>query len=162
MARKSSARRAPRPLLLGGLLLAVAAAGAAGFLWFGEGGAEEIRLRPDDAALVAEGEAIYAAQCASCHGADLEGQANWRERKADGRLPAPPHDASGHTWHHPDGQLFALTKQGPAALVGGDYQSDMPGYAGVLSDREIVAVLSYIKSRWPAEIRARHDALNER
>ncbi len=162
MARKSAARRARRRLLLGGLLLAVAAAGAAGFLWLGEGGAEAIRLRPDDAALVSEGEAIYAAHCASCHGAELEGQANWRERKADGRLPAPPHDASGHTWHHPDGQLFALTKQGPAALVGGGYQSDMPGYAGVLSDREILAVLSYIKSRWPAEIRARHDALNER
>jgi hypothetical protein len=45
-------------------------------------------------------------------GANLEGQPNWKERQANGRLPAPPHDASGHTWHHPDAQLFGITKQG--------------------------------------------------
>ena len=101
--------------------------------------------------------------CASCHGANLEGQANWRQRKPDGRLPAPPHDETGHTWHHPDAQLFALTKYGPANLVSqGSYESDMPGYDGVLSDAEIVAVLSYIKSTWPREIRKQHDRINTR
>ncbi len=119
-------------------------------------------LVPDDPAVVAAGQQVYAAECASCHGADLEGQPDWRERRADGRLPAPPHDASGHTWHHPDAQLIALTKYGPASLAGGGYESDMPAYEGKLSDGEIVAVLSYIKSTWPAEIRARHDALNAR
>ncbi len=119
-------------------------------------------LAPDDPAVVATGQRVYAAECASCHGAELEGQPNWRERKADGRLPAPPHDASGHTWHHPDAQLIALTKYGPAAMAGGGYESDMPAYQDQLSDEEIVAVLSYIKSRWPADIRARHDALNQR
>ncbi|TNE39067.1 MAG: cytochrome c, partial [Sphingomonadales bacterium] len=34
-------------------------------------------------------------------------------------------------------------------------------YADTLSDAEIIAVLSYIKSTWPEEIRARHDDLNE-
>jgi S-disulfanyl-L-cysteine oxidoreductase SoxD len=116
-------------------------------------------LDPGDTAKVALGARVYAEHCASCHGADLEGEADWRQRRPDGRLPAPPHDASGHTWHHPGEQLFALTKHGPAALVGGGYQSDMPGYEGVLTDDEIWAVLSYIKSRWPAEIRARHDRL---
>ncbi len=119
-------------------------------------------LAPDDPTVVADGQRVYAAECASCHGADLEGQPNWRERRADGRLPAPPHDATGHTWHHPDAQLIALTKYGPAALAGGGYESDMPAYEEKLSDQEIVAVLSYIKSTWPAEIRARHDALNAR
>jgi mono/diheme cytochrome c family protein len=114
-------------------------------------------LDPEDPAKVTLGAQVYAAHCASCHGADLEGAADWRQRRPDGRLPAPPHDASGHTWHHPGEQLFVLTKHGPAALVGGGYQSDMPGYEGVLTDDEIWAVLSYIKSRWPAEIRARHD-----
>ena len=117
-------------------------------------------LRPDDAMLVATGREIYGEHCASCHGAALEGEPDWRKRKPNGRLPAPPHDPSGHTWHHPDAQLFELTKFGPAALVGDGYESDMPGYADVLSDREIVAVLSYIKSTWPDEIRRRHDALN--
>ena len=126
-----------------------------------DGGA--IRLDPTDPVLVADGRRIYREACAACHGAALEGQPNWQQRRADGWLPAPPHDPSGHTWHHPDGVLFALTKQGPAALMKDPaYATDMPGFADVLSDRDILAVLSYIKSTWPAEIRARHDAINAR
>lgn len=117
---------------------------------------------PGDAELVALGKEVYAAQCAACHGAALEGEPNWRQRRADGRLPAPPHDPSGHTWHHPDAHLFVMTKHGVQALVGADYASDMPAYADVLSDREIRAVLSYIKSTWPADIQARHDDINRR
>jgi mono/diheme cytochrome c family protein len=110
----------------------------------------------DSPALVAQGQAVYARACVSCHGANLEGQADWRLRRADGKLPAPPHDETGHTWHHPDAQLFAMTKFGLASLAGlDDYQTDMPAFEGKLSDEEIRAVLSYIKSTWPAEIRAR-------
>ena len=101
----------------------------------------------------------------SCHGENLQGEPghpNWRKRKPNGRLPAPPHDGSGHTWHHVDKQLFELTKYGPAALAGGGYESDMPGYGDSLSDDEIIAVLSYIKSRWPEDVRQRHDLLNGR
>ena len=121
-----------------------------------------VELRPGDAATVATGKSVYEEHCASCHGADLEGQVNWRERLSTGRLPAPPHDRTGHTWHHPDAQLFDITKRGPAAVVGGSYESDMPGFDGVLTDTEIIAILSYIKSTWPASIRARHDDLNRR
>ena len=121
-----------------------------------------IRLAPDDAVVVARGEKVYQQQCASCHGRRLEGQFDWRRRLPNGRLPAPPHDASGHTWHHPDAMLFEITKRGPAAIVGSGYESDMPGYDGVLNDAEIIAVLSFIKSRWPAEIRDRHDRMNAR
>jgi len=117
-------------------------------------------LRPDDPRSVALGAEIYRRECAACHGANLEGQPNWRQRLASGRLPAPPHDETGHTWHHPDAQLIALTKYGPAALIGGGYESDMPAYRDTLDDGEIVAVLSYIKSRWPEAIRRRHDQLN--
>lgn len=119
-------------------------------------------IDPEDAELVALGAEVYAAECAVCHGADLEGEANWRQRKADGRLPAPPHDSSGHTWHHPDAQLFAITKHGPAALVGGGYESDMPAYEGVLTDREIRASIAYIKSRWPEDIRDKQAEITRR
>jgi len=112
-----------------------------------------------DTRLVAEGLTVYAARCASCHGKDLEGQMNWRERMSNGRLPAPPHDASGHSWHHSDRQLFAITKNGVAGVVAG-YQSDMPAFKDVLSDRQIWAVLAYIKSRWPGQIRDRQQQLN--
>lgn len=141
---------------LGGWLMA-------GLPWPGGGEAPDARaIDPKDAELVALGEEVYAAECAVCHGPDLEGQANWRQRNSEGRMPAPPHDASGHTWHHPDPQLFALTKYGPAALVGGGYESDMPAYEGVLSDREIRAVIAYIKSRWPQEIQDRQADITRR
>ena len=106
-----------------------------------------------DPELVALGVSVYGAHCAACHGGNLEGEPDWRQRKADGTLPAPPHDETGHTWHHSDELLFRLTRDGPGIVAGDDYRSAMPAYAGILSDREIWAVLAYIKSRWPAEIR---------
>lgn len=122
---------------------------------------EGVRLRTDDAALLARGEAVYRQHCAACHGARLEGQPNWRERDASGRLPAPPHDASGHTWHHPDQVLFEITKHGVARAARlKDYVSAMPAYEGVLSDEEIVAVLSWIKSQWPANIRRQQEEVD--
>lgn len=119
-------------------------------------------LSPDDAAVVALGQEVYAAYCAACHGAELEGQPNWRARRPDGLLPAPPHDASGHTWHHPGDHLIRLTKYGPQVFAGPGYRSEMPAFDGILSDAEIVAVLSFIKSTWPPEIRRRHDDLEAR
>jgi mono/diheme cytochrome c family protein len=100
------------------------------------------------------GRDLYARQCASCHGASLEGQPDWMRRLPSGRLPAPPHDASGHTWHHPDGVLFRIVKEGTAAVVGQGYESDMPAFAGVLSDQQIRGVLAFIKSTWPERERA--------
>ena len=118
-------------------------------------------LRPDDSQVLRVGARIYAQQCAACHGAKGEGQPHWRDRGPDGLLPAPPHDPSGHTWHHPDEQLFAITNQGLAQLINQpDYRTAMPIYGGVLSDDEIVAVLSWIKAQWPPEIRRRHDEIN--
>jgi len=146
--------------IIGALLVALAIGLGAWSLLF-KPAPDRIAFDPDNEQLVARGEAIYLEHCASCHGADLAGQSNWRERGADGLLPAPPHDPSGHTWHHPDSDLFALTKYGVAKAIGKpDYKSAMPAYEGVLSDEEIVAALSYIKSTWPAEIRERHDLIN--
>jgi len=141
---------------------AVAIVFAVGVYYVVKDNGAEAGMDPRDGAKVALGGRIYADNCASCHGADLKGQPDWRQRLPNGRLPAPPHDETGHTWHHPGEQLFALTKFGPAALAGGGYQSDMPGYEGKLSDAEIWAVLSYIKSRWPREIQARHDQMSQR
>ena len=124
--------------------------------------AEPVTLRPDDVPLVTLGQTVYAENCASCHGASLEGQTpDWRTPGADGRLPAPPHDETGHTWHHDGDTLFRLTKYGLSELLGPNstYESAMPAYEGVLSDEEILAVLSYIKSTWPSDIRERHDAM---
>lgn len=110
------------------------------------------RADPTNQAQVALGRGVYARHCASCHGANLEGQPNWRERRPDGRLPAPPHDVTGHTWEHSDESLFKVTKQGVQAFAGPDYQTDMAGFGKVLSDDEIWAAIAYIKSTWPLEL----------
>jgi mono/diheme cytochrome c family protein len=101
---------------------------------------------------IAIGKALYAQHCASCHGTKLEGQPNWQTRNAAGRMPAPPHNDSGHTWHHSDDQLFRITKFGVSAIVP-DYESDMIGFEGKLSDEEIRAVINFIKSTWSTRYR---------
>ena len=119
--------------------------------------------RPDPGQL-ALGQKLYAQHCAVCHGVKLEGQPSWQKKLPNGRFPAPPHDDSGHTWHHPDEVLFGITKQGlapPYAPAG--YESDMPAFAGKLSDDEIRAVLAYIKSHWSEEVlRLRAEMLRNR
>ncbi len=118
--------------------------------------------QPTPATGAMRGAALYAEHCAACHGANLEGQPNWRTRRPDGRLPAPPHDETGHTWHHPDHVLFAVTKRGTAAMTSPNYQTDMRGFGDVLSDEDIWAVLDFIKSRWPEEIRKRQATITAR
>lgn len=115
----------------------------------------------EDTAAVASGKLLYGEYCASCHGTDLKGEANWRSPGEGGMMPAPPHDGDGHTWHHPDTLLFLITKFGTAAMVGGDYKSNMIGFEGVLSDDEILETLAYIKSTWPARVIEMHNTVNE-
>ncbi|MDX6748557.1 cytochrome c [Geminicoccaceae bacterium 1502E] len=130
--------------------VAVAALGAA-LLWNSNGEEGASGAAP---AMLEQGRQVYAESCASCHGARLEGQPGWKTPLPSGRMPAPPHDASGHTWHHGDGLLLRIVRDGTAAVVGGGYESDMPGFAGLLSDEEIRAVLAFIRSGWPARERA--------
>ena len=121
-----------------------------------------ISLHHKDSSIVDLGKVIYAEHCASCHGVVLEGQANWRQRDAEGYLPAPPHDETGHTWHHPDSYLFLMTKYGIEKMIGRLYPNNMPAYEDKLTDDEIVAALSYIKSTWSGRIQLKHDQINAR
>ena len=105
-----------------------------------------------NAQLVALGAVLYQQYCASCHGAELEGQPKWKLRDENGFLPAPPHDETGHTWHHSDEQLFEITKIGTEAFVGMGYKSNMIGFEDQLDDSEIWAILSFIKSQWSPRI----------
>lgn len=130
-------------LLRLGLLVLIGMASAAGLSYF-------LSARSGE---VSEGRALYVANCARCHGANLEGQPDWMKRKPDGKLPAPPHDATGHTWHHSDRQLFTISKFGLQAIAPG-YESDMPAFENVLSDDAIRSILEYIKSTWPERQRA--------
>ncbi len=146
------------PAILGSAVVLV----AVGAVWYLKS-MSPTSANTENPAQVAAGKGVYRDNCAVCHGANLEGQPNWRERKPDDRLPAPPHDETGHTWHHPDEHLFRITKFGlkpPLAPVG--YETDMPSFEGSLSDEEIWATLAFIKSTWPPQIRERHNILSGR
>jgi mono/diheme cytochrome c family protein len=106
-------------------------------------------VKDGKAAQIAQGHALYGAHCARCHGKNLEGQPNWKMLLPSGRLPAPPHDKTGHTWHHTDDELIGITKLGLKPFAGDNYESDMPAFGAILSDQEIEAILAYIKSTWP-------------
>ena len=114
------------------------------------------------AALLTHGQSVYTQHCAACHGANLEGQSNWKRPLPTGGYPAPPHDASGHTWHHPDQLLFTIIKNGGQASAPRGFHSNMPAFKTLLSDDDIRAVLAYIKSQWPAEIQAQQAEITRR
>jgi len=113
---------------------------------------KKLLANPDNKQQVVRGKKVYMRFCAYCHGKQLEGQPNWFKPNADGKMPAPPHNKSGHTWHHADIVLFNQIKFGivpPYAPE--DYKSDMPAFKDTLKDDDIWAVLAFIKSQWPKE-----------
>ena len=160
MSDKSKVKLMPLFLSVAGVLLA---SGVIFYLSSPVNNAEaDISLQYKDSAVINLGKDVYTKNCASCHGVALEGQANWRQRDADGYLPAPPHDETGHTWHHPDSYLFLMTKYGIEEMIGRSYANNMPAYEDTLTDDEIIAALSYIKSTWSRRIQRRHDQITAR
>ncbi len=73
---------------------------------------------------------------------------------------APPHDKTGHTWHHSDKYLFLTTKYGIEKIIGQKNPNNIPVYQGILNDEQIISVLSYIKSSWPKKIKDYQEKLN--
>ncbi len=138
-----------RPVFLYSSVIAMA-----GVIGAGVFAVQQVSLARKEAEALAEGELIYEEHCSACHGASLQGQSVWQKPLPSGRLPAPPHDATGHTWHHSDALLFRLVKEGVSVVVGGNYETDMPSFGETLSDDEIRAVLTYIKRTWPERERS--------
>lgn len=114
---------------------------------------------------IARGQTLYVDQCASCHGANLEGQPDWRSPDENGILPAPPHDETGHTWHHDPQILFDYTKLGGAEALAAQgvagFQSGMPAFSSTLTDTDIWDILAYIHSTWPDRIKQIQAARNQ-
>jgi len=89
---------------------------------------------------VADGAAIFAAQCASCHQADGAG------------LPGVFPPLAGSEWVNGKPALLAQILlhgiNGPITVKGQNYQGQMPAFGAKLSDAEIAAVLSHVRSQW--------------
>jgi mono/diheme cytochrome c family protein len=95
-------------------------------------------IEPAAGSVLVTGKTLYERFCASCHGIDGEGE------QPDPLAPgaAPPHDATGHTWHHADQQNFLTVWQGRSVA------GEMPGYYARLTPDEMISILAYIKTWW--------------
>jgi len=104
-----------------------------------------------DPNLVRRGHDVYRQHCASCHGANAQGAPNWQERDEHGELPAPPHNAEGHTWRHSDAELYMMVSKGWRDPFNKTERLTMPAFGDVLSPDEIRAVIAYLKTLWTPE-----------
>ncbi len=98
---------------------------------------------------IERGQAVFQANCATCHGEYGQGQPDWHIPTASGVLPAPPLNGDGHTWHHGDGTLYRTVSLGGAIYESPDapsFRSGMPAFGQKLTHEEIVAVINYVKS----------------
>ena len=113
---------------------------------------------------ISAGQVLYEEHCASCHGANLEGEPDWRSPNDDGTLPAPPHDETGHTWHHDNRLLYEYTALGGEGALAErgitNFKSAMPGFADVITEEEIWNILAYIRSTWSERVQEMQSGRN--
>ena len=102
--------------------------------------------------LVQDGRKLYDQKCASCHGANLEGQPGWRKKLPGGQYPAPPQNDSGRTWHQADAAIYRIIFEGGDGSRNAA-QTGMPAFRDQLTGRDAVAIVSYVKSTWSTENR---------
>jgi mono/diheme cytochrome c family protein len=107
----------------------------------------------DDRASVIPGKQLYLGHCAGCHGRFLQGQPLWQLADSYAGRRAPAFDETGYTWQHSDEEIFHMTKYGTPAKTQPAAVSFMPAFQDVLNDRQILAIIAFIKARWPIGLR---------
>lgn len=88
----------------------------------------------------AHGGAVYAANCTGCHQANGQGQAGVFPPLAGSEYVLGDKTRLGHIL------LYGLN--GKIKVKGGEYNGQMPAWKGQLSDTDIAAVITYIRSSW--------------
>ena len=107
-----------------------------------ESPSEQQRVPQGEAAIAAEGENLYGQHCASCHG-----------QQGTGLGAFPPLAGSEWVTGDPDTAIRILLHglQGRIEVDGRSYNNVMPAFGRRLSDEEVAALLSYIRSSWGNE-----------
>lgn len=103
--------------------------------------------RVSDPVVLARGKRLFEQNCAVCHGADAQGNPNWRIRGPDGKFPPPPLNGTAHSWHHPRAWLRQMIKAGSPPG-----QGNMPAWGGKLSDQDVDTIIDWFQSLWPEPI----------
>ncbi len=98
--------------------------------------------RETDPAVIVAGASLYQRHCAACHGDNAEGDADWRQRDAEGKFPPPPLNGAGHAWHHSTQRLVEMVAEGT------EPQGKMPGWQGKLSQKEIESIVAWLQAQW--------------
>jgi mono/diheme cytochrome c family protein len=126
-------------------------------------GAAQIQIlaTPFDQSDITQGQAIYTQYCAACHGIDGQGQFPEAPLEPDstGRIGAPPHNETGHSWHHSDVLLIRYVTEGGFSDPARFYI--MPPFGAILTEEQILQVIAYIKTLWTDEQRASQRQLTE-
>lgn len=113
-------------------------------------------------AQVALGKSLYQANCAFCHGDNLEGKPGWDGQYPSGGRPALPLDGETAITRLSDQDIMDVTKYGGQPFSPSDYKNDMPGFEMQLSDGDIWAIVAFIKSRWSDEAIERQRVAQEK
>lgn len=126
-------------LVVGAMTFALSGCGGGG----GDTGAgetaepEAVAEAPSDApaAAAVNGEAVYVANCATCHG-----DAGLGDGPASIGLEPPPQNLTDNEWSTGDGSPAAIVE----VISGGSSGTAMIGWQGTLTDEEIAAVAEYV------------------
>lgn len=113
------------------------------------------RWYPQD--LLSTGQQLYQKHCANCHGADAEGDPNWRQLGSGGRIRPPPLNGTGHTWHHPLLALIDVIMNGSPRE-----QANMPAWRERFSSEEVFAVIAWFQSHWSDEVYSEWEIIDQR
>ena len=119
-------------MILGAILGVVFILLVVGLMWQAGSSGTATDLAPPE--VLAQGETIYRENCVACHGDNGEGNIG------------PALNGSAHAWHHPDAQLLSFIRDG---IPG----TQMTAQGDKLSEEEINAVISYLKSWWAPQQR---------
>ena len=94
------------------------------------------------------GKELYQANCAFCHGDELQGQPHWDKTYIEGKRPAPPLNASGNIALLSNRELFEITKYGGQPFAPPHYINEMQAFEMLLKDSQIWAILAFLRAEF--------------